>query len=280
LGDDNDGDASSALPGSSGAVATARKPGTRSTATVAAGDTSHCVAGRQFDPAIDFYAPPCTPHFAEHNGGATAPGVSGKEIVLVDYYIDPGPAVSAFARGQEIAATFEQQAAFDQAAAAFINSHYELYGRKVRIVTYESDCPNPQPPDPVCFRNDAAAVVKDLKPFAVVSNLTLPISALFDEFSQRHTVNLGGWQFSDAFAAARRPYHWDPNISGTRMVRTFGDWYCHQLHGRPVQYAGEPRPPEASFNGKPRVLGLLALDDPEWRRIVWVLVAALSICGA
>src|SRR5690242_4766510 len=45
-----------------------------------AGDTSHCVNGREFDPAIDFYAPPCLPKFSGDNHGATYPGVTGDTV--------------------------------------------------------------------------------------------------------------------------------------------------------------------------------------------------------
>src|SRR5262245_30227162 len=42
-----------------------------------AGDTSHCVAGRQFDPTVDFFAPPCIGKWAGgDNGGETYQGVT------------------------------------------------------------------------------------------------------------------------------------------------------------------------------------------------------------
>src|SRR4051812_25449530 len=46
--------------------------------TVAAGDTSHCVAGRQFNPGLSYYAPPCVPKWPKgaNNGGATYMGVT------------------------------------------------------------------------------------------------------------------------------------------------------------------------------------------------------------
>ncbi|MCU1450698.1 MAG: hypothetical protein JWP02_2868, partial [Acidimicrobiales bacterium] len=47
---------------------------------VASGDTSHCVGGRQYDPAIAYWAPPCVPGVPgspfPNNGGATGQGVT------------------------------------------------------------------------------------------------------------------------------------------------------------------------------------------------------------
>ncbi len=37
----------------------------------AQGDKSHCTGDRQFDPAIDFYAPPCVPKSNGQNAGAS-----------------------------------------------------------------------------------------------------------------------------------------------------------------------------------------------------------------
>src|SRR4051794_1489532 len=62
------GGASAGVPGAAGGgAAGGAAGGSTSGATVgggapagaAGGDTKHCVAGRQFDPNIDYYAPPC-----------------------------------------------------------------------------------------------------------------------------------------------------------------------------------------------------------------------------
>ncbi len=241
---------------------------------------AHCVAGRQFDPAIDAAAPPCAPRWSAANGGATYPGVTDDEILLLDYWIDPGAAPSTFFRAQDIYTSADQQRRFGKAAEKFINSHYELYGRKVRIELWESSC-STQPPTATCFRDEAAQIALDVKPFAVVNSAVFPMSFFFDELSQRKVVNLGGWQLPESFSQARAPYHWDPNIGGTRMAQVFGEWYCNQLHPYPVRYAGEPQPPARSFNGDPRVLGVVTFDDPELRALVEdVLAPALERCGA
>src|SRR5207249_3962019 len=85
------GESAAAVPGSttggptqsgtgSGASGAGGSPGgtgaTASVPAVAAGDTSHCVNGKQFALAHFHYAPPCVPKFSGNNGGATYQGVT------------------------------------------------------------------------------------------------------------------------------------------------------------------------------------------------------------
>ena len=66
----------------------------------AQGDTSHCKGDRQFDPAIDFYAPPCVGKSNGQNPGDTYQGVSGDEIKIVQYVGAGDPAVNAILAAQ------------------------------------------------------------------------------------------------------------------------------------------------------------------------------------
>src|SRR5438094_744975 len=55
-------------------------------AAVAAGDTSHCVGGRQFALPHFHYAPPCVAKFSGNNGGATYQGVTATSIKVVNFF--------------------------------------------------------------------------------------------------------------------------------------------------------------------------------------------------
>src|SRR5207237_1208169 len=134
-----------------------------------AGDTSHCKDGRQFDTAVDWYAPPCVPKFSGDNGGATYQGVSGDTITILQY------------RGK----------------------------------------PNAQ-----------------------------------------RTPNIGGWSFRDEFSNARAPYHWDVQMSYTRMHKHFAEYWCKQLQSTKTSFAGTNAVGQTQ-NGKPRVLGVIGTADPE-----------------
>src|SRR4051794_40345476 len=67
------------------------------TATATAQDTAHCVAGRTFDPALAYFAPPCVPGTPggpyPDNGGATYQGVTKDAITIVDYVSNYGAEV-------------------------------------------------------------------------------------------------------------------------------------------------------------------------------------------
>lgn len=247
--------------------------------TAAVGDTSHCVGDRQYDPKIVFHAPPCFPKFTGKNAGATYQGVTDKTIKVVDYYADYGEAVNTILRAQGAFVEHDQQKAFNEAAVKFINDRYELYGRKIEVKLVRSSC-RLIPPDEACLRNEARQIVKDEKPFFFKWNTSLA-SPFFDEFAKLKTPSIGGWHFRDEFSAARRPYHWDVQVTYSRMMRHFGEWYCKQLHGKPVQFAGNPRPPGQSLNGKERILGVIGTADPENSAAVNAhLKPELAKCGA
>src|SRR5437016_3171991 len=124
-------------------------------ASAATGDTTHCVQGREFDPAIVYFAPPCVAGTvggaaAADNGGSTYQGVSSREIKIVDYVSNYGAEVNAILQAEGLPVTYDQAKALDTAMANFINGHYVLYGRKVSIATYSGQCQS-VPPDYGCL---------------------------------------------------------------------------------------------------------------------------------
>src|SRR5207249_3066163 len=121
------------------------------------GDTSHCVNGRQFDPAILYFAPACVPGtpggaFGD-NGGATYSGVSATEITFVDYITNYGAEGNAILAAGGLLETYEAGVQLDKAYEAFLNSHYNFYGRKVHIIPYQGQCTS-LPPDSNCLTQE------------------------------------------------------------------------------------------------------------------------------
>jgi len=240
------------------------------------GDTSHCIDGRQFDPAIDYYAPPCAPKFTGKNPGATYQGVTADTIKIVSYYGSGDPAVNEILKAQKTyVAAPDAKRQLDK-FEAFVNSHYELYGRKIQVDQFEGQCKT-IPPDITCLRSEMDQIVKDRQPFAVVWNTSL-CSACFDELSALKTVNLGGYHFRDQFSAARKPYHWDVQQSGTSLNRAYGQWWCAQMSKKPAKYAGTQNPAD-NINGRTRILGVISTNDPENQGSVATLKEELGKCG-
>ena len=248
----------SAAAGGAGGAAGALPAGASAT-----GDTSHCVGKRQFDPAIDAYAPPCVPKFTGDNGGATYTGVTKDRIELVDYYDKGSDAVNAILKAEGQYTSIDQLRAFDKAAETFINSHYELYGRKVHIDVVQGTS-NSIPPDVPNLRKEFDDIIAQYKPFAIKWDTSL-CSACYDEISQKGVVNVGGYNFTDDFNRAHAPYHYDTFESGTRIAQALANFYCANLNGKPAQWAGSQNPAD-KLNGKPRVVGVISTNDPENKR--------------
>ena len=248
--------------------------------TGSSGDTSHCVQGRQFDPSVFAWAPPCVPKFTGDNGGATVQGVSKDAIKVVYMQGNYGAAVDAAlqAAGSPTFAQFTQGV---EAQEKFINKYFELYGRKVDLKPRKFQCGTGGEgrPDDQCLRNEARRIVAEEKPFAVIWDNAVS-SATYDEFSNLKVVNFGGYAFRESFNKANAPYHYDIHMSGTQMAREAAQWWCSRMHGGKAIYAGD-RNPARDMRNSTRVLGVISTDDPENKATVTEFKNFLrSTCGA
>ncbi len=239
---------------------------------VAQGDTSHCVGDRQYDPAIDFYAPPCVPKSNGQNPGETYQGVTGEEIKLILYYGAGDPAVNAILEAQGAFVEPGEHREYLGAVADFINANYELYGRKVVFEVFEGRC-GTIPPDISCLQNEFRQLIQEKKPFAIQWNTSL-CSACFAEMSKLRTINLGGWNFRDEFAQRWRPYHYDITMSGTNLAKHAAEFWCKQLAGNPAEYSRQ-------YGDTTRSLGVIATNDPQNQDTIEIdLKSELAKCGA
>jgi hypothetical protein len=278
-----------ATGGGAGAGGAAGGGGAGAQANGITNDTSHCVDGRQFDPAIFYWAPKCVGKWAAgaNNGGATYQGVTDKEIKVIVYRGKPNPQVDAIldvigANPDDAWVTDFMNKSFE-----FINQNFELYGRKVVWKEFFGKC-DTVPPNYTCLRGEMRDIVRDEKPFAVIWN-TILASPAFDELSALKVVNIGGQHFrNNPFSIQRRPYHWDVAIPGDVMAKYVAEWYCKRLYNKPAKWAGitgadarTQNPPSDDIRTKTRVLGVISTDDPEnLNMIKQVLKPELAKCGA
>ena len=227
----------------------------------AEGDRSHCAGdGRQT--GVVYFSPPCVPKWTGgDNGGSTYPGVTDKEITVVGFYERPNAQVNALLESQGLATNPRDRDAFNAAAIEFVNKHYELYGRKIKLVTFEADCPQTPQNVPAC--KEAARRVARTKPFLVFWQQAPIYSSVFDEWVREGIVSIGGWNFDERMFTQRRPYRYDVFMDGTRMVRHVAEYYCKKLSGKNASHAGRViHPTIGSRDTTKRKLGVVVADDP------------------
>jgi hypothetical protein len=227
------------------------------TGQLAAGDVTHCRGGKQFEIPHFIAEPPCQPRFGGgDNGGATYQGVTKSEITIVFYRVKDSPAVQAVVSGAGIVPTTPQLEDFLAAEQAFINRYYELWGRKLKIVSYQSPSCAGTPPSDDCFRQDARAVIAAYHPFAVLfpQNGTAP--GFHDELSKRGVVNFGGLGLPSSFNTSRRPFRYDYTMDGDTQAVLTAEFYCKTLANQNARYAGD-----GSLRGMARKAAILVPDS-------------------
>jgi hypothetical protein len=236
-------------------------------------DTTHCVKGREWDPAIAYWAPPCTAGTIgaryPNNGGATSMGVTADTITLVDYDDGAGPL------------TDDQIKAVDRAWETFINTHYVLYGRKVKIITWQAkaDQFNSQ-----SLLAEMDQIVATDHPFGFYWSTTL-CKECYAELASKGVVTIGSRGSSDALANELAPYFYSAQESSTRIETAFAQWWCSQMSsanapGRTVKWAGHQNPAQ-NFNGRPRVLGIITPNPPDNQDTVrnYLVPLLQKLCG-
>ena len=250
----------------SSAAAGAAGPG----GSFVAGDVSHCAGGREFATSLVWYAPPCTPGTIgaadPANGGATYPGVTGNQITVVDYVTNYGPEVNAILQAEGQYVSYSDEQLWDQAMEKFVNTHFVLYGRTMKFITYQGKCQS-VPPDTTCLTAEMDSIVQTYHPYAVMWVNNTVCSTCYAEIAKDHVVAIGGSGFSDAMSNQLAPYFYSADESSTRLETAYAQYWCAQLSSvsvpsRVVTQAGTENPAQ-NFNGKPRVLGVISTNDPD-----------------
>jgi hypothetical protein len=240
------------------------------------------VQGRQFDPAIDFYAPPCVPgkpgvKGGVDNGGATSFGVSADKITIVQYIPDYGAEVNAVLRAQGLYYDARTAEPVSQAFVSFLNSKYQLYGRQIELKLFQGGC-RTVPPDTQCLLGEMNEIVDTFKPYGVFFQTTV-CSACFAELARRKVVSFGGSGFSEEFRNALKPFNYETGMSSTKMAKLFAQMWCGNMAGKNAVFAA-PVNPQQDFRQTKRRLGVVSTDDPDNKRVVQqVLYPELAKCG-
>ena len=198
-------------------------------------------------PGVSRYMPPCVAIFSGNNGGATARGVTAKEITVVRYESQ----VPTATRAALIAAGADDEEAdqrrMDAALADYYRWHYESYGRYVKIITMpasgESD-------DDAAMRADAKTIADKHKAFAAWG----APDTLAEELAARGVICICTTSLSDKFYADHRGYIFSSLPSGEEYGTAMAEYIGKRLKGRPAEHAGP------GSVGLPRKFGLVYLE--------------------
>jgi hypothetical protein len=213
----------------------------------------------------DPQSPPCVPYWKGDNGGATWHGVTRDEIRIA---VPHGSA-------------FETPRDDEQAIANFLNTHFEFYGRKIRLVQYYVKGDTFAEPDPSLMIADARYAYSEAKAFASLSYMDRKGAEepYYDELSRLKVVNVqgSGALATEAHMRGHAPYEWSFGTATDVMFANLGQFSCAQLARNPATYGG---PYSWSASTPTRTFGVLSTKTPDGTEAdVSPLTTALHACG-
>lgn len=204
-----------------------------------------------FDPQ----SPPCIAGWddAKGNGGDTSPGVSATEIRI------------AFPRADDSTSTYPNL----QPIVDFLNTRYQLYGRKIRLVPYVSQQASNQVAaqslnDPQMQRADAAQVTQ-LKVFGAMDfvdplHYSWSLPAYRSVLTKNRIVSVNGGEVApygtNADLAANFPFEWSTQSTLDTLMTNLATVICRQLAGKNATHAND-----VALKGKPRKFAIVIPNE-------------------
>lgn len=230
----------------------------------AAAATVHPCDGRPLQVPGDPYSPPCVA-FSGNNGGATFKGVTGTEIVVALRELEGPTAGEIFAQlsGEPVISSKEAVENTILALADYFNSHFQFYGRKIKIEFFKGQGNGTSEllgGGKEQALSDAVHVSHEMGAFADLSGITLPYS---DALVQQGIVNFGAPYPSRDWFIRHAPFAWSNFPDGTNVTESAAsEILARQPAGSTADFAG------GDLKGKPRVYGIVAPENVEYQESV------------
>lgn len=260
---------------------------------------SRCV-GKPPRQTEDPMSPPCVPYFQGDNFGTTWQGVTKDEINVVVYF-DPGsynnesspgggkwidvdappkPACTKGVSDSDPDACDHQLIRETRALATFFNARFQTYGRHAHFWAYFANGGHPN-----TRRNDAAVIMDEKRPFAVLDQATFNGNnqAFQDAIAARSAlVFTSETTLPNAFFRKYERYLWGfwPDVEHWASMYT--TYVCTKIVPYPVKRMGNP-PGADPHIGKPRRFGLFYTEDqgePGLRLFADMVKKGVTRCGA
>ena len=212
------------------------------------------------------YALPCQNAYTGPNGGATFRGVTDKEITIVRRKF-PESANSRAVAEVNAQAGYASADTTEEVRKTFIehfNKTYELYGRQVKYVVYESKN-NASSTDEAQSKGKELACldaedVKGLNAFATLSG-TPPFSECAAERSI--PVFAASAYHPETYYRKYHPFLWNTVMECERISYQVAEYIGKRLHGKPAKWAGDP-----VLQKKTRYFGTYVPDNDAYQSCV------------
>lgn len=219
------------------------------------------------------YSLPCVPKFSGDNGGETSRGVTADTIKIVIREFPETANSQAVQKEIEAAgfASTEISRTIREQFVDYYNKNYELYGRKVEVIRYESKFGNATAEalgggrEGAC--QDATLIADELKAFAVTGG-----SGSFSECAaERGLVVFGAAAyFSESFYEKWSPYLYNTTMSCERISSHNAEYIGKRLVGKPAKWAGDPALAKTT-----RKFGTYVPDNEEYQKCTDVTESTL-----
>lgn len=215
------------------------------------------------------YGAICTAAYSGPNGGATYHGVSADKVRIVRRNFPESAnsrAVAQFGQTAGLADAATTRRVRDEFIAKF-EQIFELYGRKIEWVDYESQNGNStnealgKGREGACA--DATYIKETLKAFAV-----LEASAVFGECAAQRGMMVfsTGAYYPETWYKKYHPYLWGGVMECERVSYQNAEYVGKRLLPYPATWAGDP-----TINGKPRKFGIYVPDNDEYQHCVKIM---------
>ena len=201
------------------------------------------------------YAPPCVePWTGGDNGGATAPGVTKDTITVALYQTQPDLLQQAFFEKTGSDESLAKERDTTQEYVDYFSAHYELYGRKVELVTVKA---SGAPDDDVAAKADAIKVATEVKAFASFGGPG-QTDAYAQELAARGVLCVGDCLIAQPqrFLEQHSPYLWPTLASPEQASEHWAAFVGTQLAKGKAVHAGSKE-----LAAKKRVFGVVHYDD-------------------
>ena len=237
-------------------------------------DVGFLCVGQPPRQTADPLAPPCVPTFTGDNGGKTyGIGVTEKEIRIVYYlegginYINASDPSSAGSPNDKIFDLWEEPSK-DQSEhltvralrvwQEYFNTRFQTYGRDVHFYAFFSSCA------PSCApnhrRNDAAKIMSEIKPFAVIADATEGAEDdLLKALARKGVLNFGSFSLRPTNLYNTFPRQiWSYLPSVEQQADNYASYVCKKIVGKAPVLAS---PDLQARSGGTRTLGLIHTTD-------------------